>query len=103
MSAQPVNLFNYMHLAQLRCSLAQTMVIHRGNGLHRDNALWYPKKRHQGLQRRRTERLRNHPLLAFPEMGELNFRAQCRSAPRRIPAFGCNSANDEPAHLLIRT
>jgi hypothetical protein len=43
MSAQPVNLFNYVHLAQLRSSLAQTMAIRRGHGLHRDNALWYPK------------------------------------------------------------
>ena len=37
------------------------------------------------------------------EMGDLNFRAQSWSAPRRIPAFGCISANDKPAYLLIRT
>ena len=58
MDVQPVNLFNYMQLTQPRRSLAQAMATHRGNGLHRDNALWYPKERYQGLLRRQTERLR---------------------------------------------
>lgn len=51
---QPVNLFNFMQLAQLRSSLAQTMAIHRGHGLHRDNELWCPRGRHRGLQRHQT-------------------------------------------------